>query len=447
MDQRLIDQLNRHPGIHDWTVRRQEGRSTQIYLVGEALENLRQVEREAYEVEICNDHPHDGGTMRGSVTVPLARTDLDRLDAVLDDAATMASLVHSPPWELAGPAAYPEVALADPSLASAESAMAAGRAAADRVRELAADERERGVQLSALELFLDHVEEELLNSRGVSVTSSSTRVLAETTLLARKGDEEAEYFRQATARRLDDLRLDEIVLRGSELARTKLGATLPRTRLGPVVIAGEAVGQLLSGGVLNPPAYLTQASASSAYTRISRFELGESVYLGKERTGDPLTLRANARHPYGVTSYRADDDGLPAQDLLVIEDGVLVNRPASQRYAHYLQIPATGRPGIAEVAPGRSAQADLEEAELPVYLLLAFSAANVDALSGDFGMEVRLGYEIDREGRRPIAGGSVSGNLFEAMAAARFSRETVLMEGYFGPAAIRFDALQVAGED
>ena len=148
-----------------------------------------------------------------------------------------------------------------------------------------------------------------------------------------------------------------------------------------------------------------------------------------------------------MTSYRADQDGLPAADLLVIEDGVLVNRPATQRYAQYLQIPATGRSGTAEIAPGTMTQSELEVTDGPLYVVLAFSAANVDALSGDIGMEIRLGYEIDGDERRPITGGSLSGNLFEAMAAAHFSRETVLMEGYFGPAAIRFDALQVAGED
>lgn len=448
MDQRLTDALNEHQGIHDWTVRRQQGRSTQIYLVGDALENLRQVEREAYEVEILNDHPFEGQTMRGSVTMPLSRTDLDRLGPVLDDAVTMAGLVQNPLWELPGPADYPDVELADPLLSTPDSALAAGREAADRVRELASREREHGVHLPALELFLDHVDEELLNSRGASVASTSTRVLAEATLLARDGGEEAEYFRQARARRLADLQIDELVVRGSELARTKLRAVPPQTRLGGVVIAGEAVGQLMAGGVLTPEAaYLAQASASSAYAQISRFEVGKPVYLGQERTGEALTLRSNARHPFAVMSYRADGDGLPAADLLVIEGGILVNRPATQRYAQYLQIPATGRTATAEVTPGTMTQPELEATDGPLYLLLAFSAANVDPLSGDFGMEIRLGYEIDGGVRRPIAGGSLSGNLFEAMAAAHFSRETVLMEGYFGPAAIRFDALQVAGED
>ena len=60
MDRRLLEALARHPRIDDWTVRRQRGRSAQIYLVGNAIENVRQVEREAYEVEVFNDHDVDG---------------------------------------------------------------------------------------------------------------------------------------------------------------------------------------------------------------------------------------------------------------------------------------------------------------------------------------------------------------------------------------------------
>ena len=50
------------------------------------------------------------------------------------------------------------------------------------------------------------------------------------------------------------------------------------------------------------------------------------------------------------------------------------------------------------------------------------------------------------QGRRAISGGSVTGNLFEAMANARFSAESQAFAQYSGPAAIRFESLQVAGE-
>jgi hypothetical protein len=79
MDARLTDALARDERVHDWSVRRQVGRSVQIYVVGNAVENIRQVEREAYEVEVFNDHQADGQVRRGSATLPMSRGDLGRV--------------------------------------------------------------------------------------------------------------------------------------------------------------------------------------------------------------------------------------------------------------------------------------------------------------------------------------------------------------------------------
>ncbi len=454
MDPRITDALHAHAGIDDWTLRLERTRGVQIYLVGHDVESVRQVSHEAYEVEIFNDHAAPAGgadgldRMRGNVTIPLGRIDLGRLPSILNDAVTMARLINNPPWSLAGPAEMPDVALADPRLVDAASATAAGLEAADQIRELAAGERASGVRLSGAELFLTYYEEELANSRGAQSSATATRVLMEVTLLARGSGDETEYFRQAEARRLADLGLEETVRVGAQLARDKLRASAPRTRQGPVVIAGEALNQMMAGQVTGAPgAYIFQASARTAYEHLSRFDLGGSVYLGHELAGDSLTLRANARRPYGVGSYRWDSDGLPAQDLLVIEEGVLRARPASQRYAQYLGVPATGRAGMAEIAAGTTSRADLLDGDEPTLEVLDFSAPNVEAISGDFGMEIRVGYLTGRHGRQPITGGSVTGNLFEAMANARFSSETMQFAQFAGPAAIRFESLQVAGED
>ena len=453
MDQRILDALRSHAGIHDWTLRLERTRGVQIYLAGNDIESIRQVSREAYEVEVFNDHPAPGGatadaeTARGGATIPLARVDLARLPAILDDAVTMASLINNPPWTLPEVATFPDIALADPRLHEAPAATAAGLEAANQIRELAERERASGIRLSGAELFLTYYEEELANSRGLSATSQATRVLMEITLLARGTEDETEYFRQAEARRLADLGIEETVTHGAALARDKLRAAAPRTRQGPVVIAGEALNQMMAGEVIGDPgAYLFQASARAAYEHLSRFEIGASVYGDQEARGDLLTLRANALRPYGVGSYEWDSDGLPAQDLLVISDGVLRARPATQRYAQYLGLPATGRAGTTQMAAGPTSYADLLDGDGPVIEVLDFSAPNVEAVSGDFGMEIRVGYETGPDGRRPITGGSVTGNVFEAMANARFSAETHAYAQFVGPEAIRFESLQVAGE-
>jgi len=454
MDPRVTAALRAHPGIADWTLRLERARGIQIYLVGTDVESVREVSREAYEVDLFHDHPApagagiDGDLARGSATIPLALIDLERLPSILDEGVTMASLINNRPWPLPEAAALPDVALADARLVHGPDAMAAGLEAAQQIRELAERERASGVRLSGAELFLTYYEQELVNSRGVEATSASTRILMEVTLLARGRDDETEHFRQSEGRRLADLRLGEGIAVGAELARDKLRASMPRTHQGPVIIAGEALNQLMTGQVTGlPGAYLFQAMARTAHEHLSRFELGGSVYGEVAPVGDRLTLRANALRPFGVDSYRWDSEGLPARDLLVIEDGVLRARPATQRYAHYLGLPATGRPGVAEVGPGATSTADLRTGDEQLVEVLDFSASNVEAVSGDFGMEIRVGYEYGRDGPRPISGGSVTGNLFEAMANARFSSETAEYARYAGPAAIRFESLQLAGED
>ena len=451
MDQRIVDALRAHQGIDDWILRLERTRGVQVYLAGSDIESVRQVSREAYEVEVFNDHAAPPGTdgpdtARGGATIPLARVDLDNLSHILDDAVTMASLINNPPWSLAGAAAMPDVALADPRLVEAADATAAGLEAADQIRELAERERASGVRLSGAELFLTYYDAELVNSQGAEASSTSTRILMEVTLLARGTEDETEYFRQAESRQLADLELEETIRFGAQLARDKLGASAPRTQQGPVVISGEALNQMMSGQVTGlPGALVFQAMARTAYENLSRFELGASIYGESEPAGDRLTMRANARRPFGVGSYRWDSDGIPAHDLLVIEDGILRARPATVRYAQYLGIPATGRPGVAEIGLGSTKRADLL-ADEPVLEVLDFSAPNVEPLSGDFGMEIRIGYLNGKDGRRAISGGSVTGNLFEAMGNARFSAESEAFAQYAGPASIRFESLQVAGE-
>jgi predicted Zn-dependent protease len=448
MDRRLIHALSDHPRIHDWTARRQRGHSVQIYLAGGAVENVRHVEREAYEIDIFNDHQANGSLSRGAATIPLSRADLDRLPDVLDDGALMASLVHNPPWSLPETTEFPDVALADPDLDTPEAALRAARDTAEQIRELAAAEEQHAVRLSSAELFINLVEEELQNSRGLRAASNGTRLVFELTLLARGADGETEFFASGEARRLADLRIRDTIGEGSRMARDKLRATMPGTRIGPVVVSGDALSQMLGGTVVSATgALITQASASTAYSKLSRLEVGKPIHAEGQPAGDSLTVRANARLPFGVNSYRFDADGIGAQDLLVIEDGILRARPATQRYAQYLDLPVTGRPGMLELAAGRATLENLLEGDEPVCHVVAFSAPNVDVLTGDFGMEIRIGYEHGPDGIRPLAGGSVTGNLFAALGDVRLSAERRQLANALTPAAIRFGALQVTGRD
>jgi predicted Zn-dependent protease len=449
MDARVLTALANQPGVSDWMVRFQHGHGAQVYVAGNALENVRTVDRRAYEIEIYNDHLADGQPVRGSVIVPVAHEDLDRLPAILDEAVGMASLVHNPPWSLPDPVDHPDVPLADAAILSTADASRRAREVALEIRDQVAGAG-AGVRLSAVELFFTAVDEELQNSQGLEGQSSSTRVLLELNLLAGTddGSDEAEFFHQGEWRRVEDIGVARLVETSARHARDAAHAERLTGDIGAVVMSDSALEQLLGPAVIGSQGVLLiQTSAASAYAKLSRFEVGDSVYLGKEPTGDSLTVRSNARRPYAVQSYQFDADGLPAQDVLVVEDGVLRRRTATQRYASYLGIPPTGRAATTEIAPGTLPMEDLMDGVGRVLHVVAFSAANVEAVTGNFGMEVRLGYVTGPDGARPVRGGSVSGNLFEALASARFSREVMELRSYAGPRAMRFEDLQLATDD
>src|SRR5207237_2247454 len=133
---------------------------------------------------------------------------------------------------------HPDVPLADERLLDVADAVREARQAAEQIRELVAAAG-AGVRLSAAELFLTAVDEELLNSRGLEISATSTRVLSELNLLA-GGEQEAEFFRQVEVRRLDGLHLPEVVREAASHARDATRARQPRTRLGPVVLTDFA---------------------------------------------------------------------------------------------------------------------------------------------------------------------------------------------------------------
>ncbi len=89
--------------------------------------------------------------------------------------------------------------------------MASARAAVDLIQDRCSGDQQ--IRLSAAELFLSAVDEEIVNSRGLRAEGRSTSALLELVLLAQGDGEEVEFFRHAEARRLEDLRLGRARLR------------------------------------------------------------------------------------------------------------------------------------------------------------------------------------------------------------------------------------------
>lgn len=372
---------------------------------------------------------------RGEATFIVHQQDSDTAIArKLEEAVFMAGLTSNPPFGLPGPADYPAVEVLDPRLVEEPQGVL------DELREqlIAAASREPQVRLSSGEFFLDVGESELRNSRGIKALVQSSRALFDFVIISNDGGNESEMHVAQQRRRVADFDVPSLVARKAAQARDALRATVPLKRTGPVIISREALLEMLAF-------FRIQTAAQSKFQKLSQLELGESVFGPRVVKGEPLNLRSDALLPFGLRSGPFDGEGLPGQNVSLIENSVLQRFWAGQRYAEYLSIEPTGAFGNLVIPPGSTPLADLL-ADGPLFHIVAFSDMMPNMVTGDVVAEIRLGYGVDGDKVTPMKGGALSANLYDAFANATYSRETVFLGEYQGPEAIRFAQMVVAGE-
>lgn len=301
------------------------------------------------------------------------------------------------------------------------------------------------VRLSSAELMVTRTSRALRNSRGLTGFELGSEVFLDFVLIAREGEREAEFHAELQRRRLSDLKIEGTVDAYATFARHSLHATTPATHQGAVVLSGEALANFFNPPLAAGPLVL-HTSGQAAFQGVARLKPGDSV-TGEEPRGDRLTLLSDSLRPWGLRTAAFDAEGLPARSVAVIADGVFQRQWADARYAAYLGIEPTGRFANITIPPGAASLDALRSAAGgPIYEIVSFSFMNPDAATGDFVAEIKLGYRHDEYGTTPIKGGALAGNVFSALEDVRFSAQTYSDGSYFGPAAMRFGNLTIAGE-
>jgi len=153
---------------------------------------------------------------------------------------------------------------------------------------------------------------------------------------------------------------------------------------------------------------------------------------------------SNAIAPYGLTSYAFDGSGVPGQRVEIVKDGVFGQPWATKQFADYLKTAATGGFANWELPAGKTPLSQLTSGDR-VLLVRSFSWLTPEPGRGNFGSEIRIGYLYENGIRKPVKGGTVSGNVFTALGTAHYSSDTVFRGDYLGPAGVRFEGLTIAG--
>ncbi|HSM71659.1 MAG TPA: metallopeptidase TldD-related protein [Anaerolineales bacterium] len=436
---KIMDTLNARKDISAWTVRYITSHGAQVYAVPGQIESQRTVGSERYKIDVlCNTKGVDGSPAVGSGDVTILPN--DDIDSAIDQAALVASLVANPLHSIPGPADLPDVPLIDDEIKN--DVDSATKKLMDDIRATAS--KNNNVRLTAAECFGDIHTTRLVNSKGIDAEQESTHTSIELVLQAKRDDRETEFFVEKGRRRISDIDPTTELEHQSKYTLDLLEAKAPPNRQGAVVLRNDVLGNFMAGTPLAGSVLQFLSAASSKYAKITAWEIGESVFKDEVK-GDPLTVWANRLIPYGTTSNRFDSEGLPAQRVELIRDNKLVTFHAGQRYAEYLEIPATGAFGGVELPAGKTEAATLLEE--PHIEIIQFSWFNPDPITGDFATEIRLGYVVENGVRTPFKGGQLIGNYMQALADVRWSAETGFFGHYLGPHTARFNNLKVSGED
>ena len=435
---KIVEALKARRELRGWSVRQIVTREAQVYLVGSKEEAQRVVNDERYRVEVFRQTAApDGSAGMGAGEVTLL-PDGD-VQAAIDQASLVAGLVCNPEYNLPAPAALPDVPLVDEEL----KANPLGRLSQVTDEMIAAASKLGYVRMTSAEGFAEINTIRHVNSRGVDAQQEMSTLSLEFVLQTKHGEHEVETFREFTRRRTADVNIASELERNARFTRDLLEAGAPPQWQGPVVMRDNLLVTFMAGDFLSPGVLQSLGSAAMKYSKASTWEVGQSVFRG-EVTGDPLTVWANRRIPYGIASNRFDSEGLPAQRVELIHDNKLVTFAANQRYADYLKLAPTGEFGGVELPAGTWETAVLLEE--PYVEIALFSWFNPDNITGDFASEIRLGYLVENGIRKPFRGGLLVGNFMDALANVRWSRETAALGHYLGPTTARFSNLKVAGE-
>ena len=429
--------LSDNQAIKAWIIRHEKTHGFQQYELKKSTESQREVISELFTVDVlCDSENSEGKPGSGLGTVSLLPG--ADIDSALEKAVLTAQLVHNEPYNFAEPDSIPDIELADHDYLEDPAGKIQG--ILNTLKETTASFPH--VRLTAAECFGQEKTTHLVSSKGIDATQKDTQLYLQWVYIGGSGDSEVETFAEVYRRRISDLDLEEEAALRAQYTSDLLEAQEPPSYTGPIYVQGPTLAVMVAGEMLAGSLLQTLSSAALKYSGETPWEIGKSIFR-EDVKGDALHMWANRQLPYGIPSSSFDNEGIPAQRIALIQDNKLAAFIADQRFADYLDMQPSGDFGSIEIPAGNMPLSELQTG--PHIEIAEYSWFNPSPVTGDFACEIRLGYIVEDGKRKPFKGGMLVGNLLDALADMRWSKETGFYGNYLGPKAALFNNLKVVG--
>lgn len=346
----------------------------------------------------------------------------------------------------AAPAPAADPSLYDPACETVDDGAKAAFARELEARTIAFDPRMKRVR--AASLIETVAETTILSSAGLRASGRESAYFASVDAVAEEGTAGQTGYGFGFARRFEDLDLSGIASEGGRRAVRMLGARPLRTGRYAAVLENGAAAELLE--VLIPSFLASQVAK------------GKSMLAGKVGVAvasKTLEIIDDALCPQGSGAAAFDGEGTPSRRNVLVENGVLRMFLADSFWGRKLgtgstascrrpgpKAPPTVGIGNLRISPGtRDLAGVLREVGSGILLTEFLGIHTADPVSGDFSVGAS-GIRFDGgEGREPVRGFAVSGNILALLARVAEAGSDFRWFGNVGSPSLALPAIDVGG--
>lgn len=408
----------------DFLIRRTNTISQEVFFIGQKLDMGRAKDVTYTMVTVYADS--EDKRFRGSATKLIHPTNTpEEIKKEIDAAIFAASFVKNP-W-------YPVVEDQTCEDAGIDVDLTAELVKITKAMQAVKTLENEGV--NSYEIFANKKQTRIVNSKGVDVTMTNFECELEVVINTSREGHEVELIKdfKFANKPAEDITKD--VEKMFESGRARLEAVpTKQNEHATVLLTGDDVPKFFGY-------FTSNANASMQYMGVGKAKIDEKM-TGDE--ADSLTIVGRPVLEGSTKNMPYDTDGNPVKEITIFEEGVCKSFWGSVQHAHYLKMEDVSSKNNTIVSGGSMSLAEMKK--VPHVEITDFSAFLKDDVSGNFGGEIRLGYESDGTNQYSIVGGSLSANYANVVKNMKFSKETRQINEWIVPCAVMLTDVVLAGE-
>ncbi|AEC51682.1 hypothetical protein PNA2_0766 [Pyrococcus sp. NA2] len=267
----------------------------------------------------------------------------------------------------------------------------------------------------------------IINSNGIEAEEKGTSI-SFGTYIFEKGKGSGEHSK--TFRSLPNL--EKEIDRVREIASWEFELSKNATKLngyeGEIIFEPKALISLLS-------LFLPNVSAKNVYLKRSRFEK-----LGLMVASESFTMIDDPTIDGGIGSYSFDGEGVPGRRKYIIREGILESFLSDQKYGMLIGMESTGNAVRSYASQPEISTSNLiippgsEEFEEGVVVRSVYGEHTANPVTGDFSLNIELGYILRGGDVEPFKGNMIVGNVFEMLRnITGIGKEVEILDDFISP--------------